>query len=111
MSDSFFLGSRQAACELGFPVKTTVKILHEHGVIPVDLGVGAGRGLRWPAAAVRAVADTLLAEAQAKATVPKRKKKPVTGGLVTGKSVRELHGEADRKASSGRHPFFGCISS
>lgn len=89
-SNSFFLGSRQAARELGFPIKTTVKILHEYGVVPVDLGVGAGRGLRWPSAAVRAVADTLLAEAQTKAAVPKHKRKPVTGGIVTGKSVREL---------------------
>lgn len=88
--NSLFLSSAQAACTLGFPKKTTVQILQARGVVPIDLGVGAGRGLRWPSAAVRAVADTLLAEAQAKATVPKRKRKPVTGGLVTGKSVREL---------------------
>ena len=88
--NSLFWSSAQAACALGFPVKTTVQILQARGVVPIDLGVGAGRGLRWPSAAVRAVADTLLAEAQAKAAVPKRKKKTVTEGFVTGKSVREL---------------------
>lgn len=87
--NSLFLSSAQAACTLGFPKKTTVQILQARGVVPIDLGVGAGRGLRWPSAAVRAVADTLLAEAQAK-TVQKRKRKPVTVGLVTGKSVGEL---------------------
>ena len=90
---SIFLSSTQAAQQLGFPLKTTIRILQERGLMPVDLGVGAGRGLRWNAVAVRAIADTLQAEAQAKSTIPKRKKRPMTTCAVIGRNVSDLFKE------------------
>lgn len=90
--NSLYISSKQAAELLGFPKKTTVRLLQARGVVPVDLGVGAKRGLRWNALAVKNIADTLQAEAQAKVKVPRRKKITTTG-YVLGKSVSELYME------------------
>lgn len=57
-------------------------ILKEHHLSPIDLGPGRGRGLRWHRGAVKAVIDTLHAEAQpkqkARVAVPKEVR-PVLG--------------------------------
>ena len=49
--------------------------------------------LRWSRRAVMTVIDTLHAEAQAKAGVPKRRRPPKTSGYVIGKSAEELFAE------------------
>ena len=91
MQTPIFLSSRQAAELLGFPLKTTLALLISRGVLAVDLGPGRKKGLRWPLAAVRGLADTLQAEAQTQ-TPPakKRREKPHS---VQGKSVSELFSE------------------
>lgn len=69
-------------------------ILLSRGVQPVSLPWGKERKtLRWPRRAVMTVIDTLHAEAQAKAGVPKRRRSLKTAGCVIGKSSEELFAE------------------
>ena len=68
-----------------------IGILKEHHLSPIDLGPGRGRGLRWHRGAVKAVIDTLHAEAQ-----PKQKARvaiPKEVRPVLGKSPRALFDE------------------
>lgn len=87
------LKTRELPFILNMPEKKARKVLVAHGVQPVDLGPGRGNGLRWHRRAVMTVIDTLHAEAQAKAGVPKRRRPPKTSGYVIGKSAEELFAE------------------
>ena len=98
--DSLFVNTKQAAAMLGFPVKTTRSLLFRNGFNPVDLGRGAGRGLRWSTSDVKKMADTLHAEAQTKSVASAKKKILPMPYTVSGKSVAELYKEL--KAGAGR---------
>lgn len=72
------------------------QLLLAHGVQPIDLGRGRGRGLRWRTSAVIQFADMLHTEAQA--TQPKTRKAK-TSFSVLGKSASELFAEFNGKGS------------
>lgn len=72
-----------------------VNLLRKHGVEPIDLGSGRGRGLRWHKKAVKAVCDTLYAEASAKRKKPSPA--PQSFRPVFGRSVSELFEELNSK--------------
>ena len=76
-----FLRKKELGEFLGMSVAQAMSILSEHGVKPVDLGRGRGHGLRWRTSAVIHVADTLHGEAQAKVSVPHRRRvsRPLQG--------------------------------
>lgn len=86
------LTTEQASKLMGMGITRSLNLLRSHGVQPVDLGRGRGNGLRWHRRAVMTVIDTLHAEAQAKAGVPRRRP-PKTSGCVIGKSAKELLAE------------------
>ena len=87
------LTTEQASELMGMGITRSLNLLRAHGVQPVDLGRGRGNGLRWHRRAVMTVIDTLHAEAQAKAGVPKRRRSLKTAGCVIGKSAEELFAE------------------
>ena len=68
------LTTEQASELMGMGITRSLNLLRSHGVQPVDLGRGRGNGLRWHRRAVMTVIDTLHAEAQAKAGVPRRRR-------------------------------------
>lgn len=83
-----FLTTAQLGEWLNMGSDSAKKILIEHGILPVDLGRGRGKGLRWRTSAVIKFADTLHAEAQAKQHP--RRKAPYS---LKGKSVVDLLAE------------------
>ena len=87
------LTTEQASKLMGMGITRSLNLLRSHGVQPVDLGRGRGNGLRWHRRAVMTVIDTLHAEAQAKAGVPRRRRQTKTSGCVIGKSAKELFAE------------------
>lgn len=82
-----FLSLREAAAALGFPVTVTEELFHAHGLIPIDLGRGRGRGRRWASQDVKALADTLQAEAHAKTPAARQRDDPHP---ISGKTIGEL---------------------
>ena len=91
--ESIYLSTKQAAELLGFPKLTTKRILTNHGLVPIDLKAESGRGLRWLASAVRELAVTLHAEAQAKVEELSAQRAPVVEHPIIGKSVAQLYRE------------------
>ena len=85
------LNKDQIAERLGTTAGIAGRILSEHGVNPVDLGRGRGRGKRWYASAVDAVIFQMHESAQDKKPSPRRVR--VGPHLVLGKSVNELYAE------------------
>lgn len=67
---------------MGMSKTVAMGILKKYHLSPIDLGPGRGRGLRWHRGAVKAVIDTLHAEAQpkqkARVSIPKEVR-PVLG--------------------------------
>lgn len=72
------------------------QLLLAHGVQPIDLGRGRGRGLRWRTSAVIQFADMLHTEAQAMQPRTRKAKAPFS---VLGKSASELFAEFNGKNS------------
>lgn len=68
------------------------ELLAKHKIKPIDFGPGRGNGLRWLTREVRRLADTLHAEAQKKAGVPKRRRAHAAG-CILGRSADELYNE------------------
>ena len=64
-----FLRKAEIAAVFGTSPDIARAILRSHGVQPVDLGAGRGRGLRWLESAVLAVMQEMHTEANAR--VPK----------------------------------------
>ena len=88
------LTTKQVASVMNIGEERARAILLSRGVQPVSLPWGKERKtLRWSRRAVMPVIDTLHAEAQAKAGVPKRRRPPKTSGYVIGKSAEELFAE------------------
>lgn len=85
-----FLTRSQIAQLLNMSESHAKKLLAEHGITPIDLGRGRGKGLRWRTAAVIELADILHTDAQAKKK-PRRVKS--SGHSVLGKSASELFAE------------------
>jgi len=67
------------------------RVLSAHGVQPVDLGPGRGRGKRWYSSAVDAVIHRMHEEAQEKN--PQKRRVHVGPHLVRGKTVKQLYAE------------------
>ena len=86
------LTTEQASELMGMGITRSLNLLRSHGVQPVDLGRGRGNGLRWHRRAVMTVIDTLHAEAQKKAGVPKRRRAHAAG-CILGRSADELYNE------------------
>jgi hypothetical protein len=81
----------QIAERFGTTPGVAAAILSEKGVLPIDLGRGRGKGLRWYSQAVEIVLRQMHDEAQAKVV-----RKPVRlprCGLVQGRSANELYAE------------------
>lgn len=99
------LTTKQAASVMNIGEERARAILLSRGVQPVSLPWGKERKtLRWSRRAVITVIDTLHAEAQAKAGVPKRRRSLKTAGCVIGKSAEELFAEFNMgPSSSGWH--------
>ena len=91
--EQVLLTTEQASGLMGMGIARSLSLLRAHGVQPIDLGRGRGNGLRWHRRAVMTVIDTLHAEAQAKAGVPRRRRPPKRSGCVIGKSAKELLAE------------------
>ena len=88
------LTTKQVSSVLNIGEERARAILLCRGVQPVSLPWGKERKtLRWSRRAVMTVIDTLHAEAQAKAGVPKRRRSLKTTGCVIGKSAEELFAE------------------
>ena len=91
-----FITTDELAKWLNMSAARARQLLCSHGVQPVDLGRGRGRGLRWRTSAVIQFADMLHTEAQA--TQP-RKRKAKAPFSVLGKSASELFAEFNGKNS------------
>ena len=85
-----FLTTAQLGEWLNIGADSAKKILIGHGIQPVDLGRGRGKGLRWRTSAVIKFADMLHTEAQAKQPQKRKAKSPFS---VLGKSAEELLAE------------------
>ena len=76
------LRTPEVADLMGMSKSVALSVLKQHHLSPIDLGPGRGRGLRWHRGAVKAVIDTLHAEAQpkqrARVAIPKEVR-PVLG--------------------------------
>ena len=86
------LTTKQAASVMNIGEERARAILLSRGVQPVSLPWGKERKT-LSRRAVMTVIDTLHAEAQAKAGVPKRRRSLKTAGCVIGKSAEELFAE------------------
>jgi hypothetical protein len=85
------LNRDQIAERLGTTPGVAANILSEHGVKPVDLGRGRGRGKRWYASAVDAVMYQMHEDAQGK---QKTLLRVHTGPyLVRGKTAKQVYAE------------------
>lgn len=69
-----FLRKAEIGAVFGTSPDVARAILLDHGVHPVNLGAGRGRGLRWLESAVQAVAAEMHRRAQ---PPPKTSKKPI----------------------------------
>ena len=87
------LKTKELPLLLNMSANKASELLAKHKIKPIDFGPGRGNGLRWLTREVRRLADTLHAEAQAKAGVPKRRRSLKTAGCVIGKSAEELFAE------------------
>lgn len=88
------LTTKQVASVMNIGEERARAILLSRGVQPVSLPWGEERKtLRWSRRAVMTVIDTLHAEAQAKAGVPKHRRSLKTTGCIIGKSAKELFAE------------------
>ena len=85
------LKTPEVADLMGMSKSVALGILKQFHLSPIDLGPGRGRGLRWHRGAVKAVIDTLHAEAQPKQKV--RVAIPKEVRPVLGKSPRALFDE------------------
>ena len=87
------LKTKELPLLLNMSANKASELLAKHKIKPIDFGPGRGNGLRWLTREVRRLADTLHAEAQAKAGVPRRRRQTKTSGCVIGKSAKELLAE------------------
>lgn len=93
------LTTKQAASVMNIGEERARAILLSRGVQPVSLPWGKERKtLRWSRRAVMTVIDTLHAEAQAKAGVPRRRRLSNPSGCVIGESAEELFAEFNMEA-------------
>lgn len=69
---------------------TAIQLLEAHGITPIDLGRGRGKGLRWRTIEVIKLPDILHTEAQ---TTEKRRYKNSVQYNVLDKSAAELFAE------------------
>ena len=98
------LTTKQAASVMNIGEERARAILLSRGVQPVSLPWGKERKtLRWSRRAVMTVIDTLHAEAQAKAGVPKRRRSPKTAGC----SHRKIRRGTLRRIQYGGRPVSG----
>ena len=87
------LTTKQVASVMNIGEERARAILLSRGIQPVSLPWGKERKtLRWSRRAVMTVIDTLHAEAQAKAGVPKRRRAHAAG-CILGRSADELYNE------------------
>ena len=90
------LNKAQIAERMSTTPGIAINILSEHGVRPVDLGRGRGRGKRWYASAVDAVIRQMHDDAQDKKISSRRVRVPLHP--ILGKSVNELFEELTARA-------------
>lgn len=91
-----FLTTNEVCLLLNMGKSCALAFLARYGIMPVDLGKGRGKGLRWRMTAVIKLADILHTEAQTARQIPSKKSSPFS---LRGKSAKDLMAE-----------FVGCKS-
>ncbi len=89
-----FLRKSEIGAVFGTSPDVARAILMDHGVHPVDLGAGRGRGLRWLESAVQAVAAEMHRRAQPPSKTSKTPLRPRAGapaGFLSRVTLDELY--------------------
>lgn len=89
-----FLRKSEIGAVFGTSPDIARAILLAHGVHPVDLGAGRGRGLRWLESAVHAVAAEMHRRAQPPSKPSKPPLRPVAGahaGFLSSVTLDQLY--------------------
>lgn len=89
-----FLRKAEIGAVFGTSPDVARAILLNHGVHPVDLGAGRGRGLRWLESAVQAVAAEMHRRAQPPPKTSKKPTRPLTdapAGFLSSVTLDQLY--------------------
>ncbi len=89
-----FLRKAEIGAVFGTSPEVARSILMDHGVHPVDLGAGRGRGLRWLESAVQAVAAEMHRRAQPVSKTSKKPLRPAPGasaGFLSSVTLDQLY--------------------